>query len=202
MSEDAQGAPTPSAQRLRSSDPAVMRALAHPLRIEILEILGDVEQATASEVAARTDQTVANCSFHLRLLASAGFIERAEPRGREKPWRAVHRQRNLRPDPDDPASLAQASELGGLYVQRETSRVLNFLNSTLTSAVDPEWVQATTINTASFWATAEEMIQLAKDLEELTTRFAGRSSDPGQRPQGARLGRLFATINPEPGPEA
>lgn len=194
--------PAPPTTRLRSSDPTVMRALAHPLRIEILEILGQVEEATASEVAARTDQNVANCSFHLRLLASAGFIERAEPRGREKPWRAVHRDRNLRPDPHDRASMVQASELAGLYVQREAARVLSFLDAVSTSPQEPEWVMATSVNTASFWATAEEMAQLSKDLDRLVTPFADRSRDPTQRPEGARPGRLFATINPEPDPVA
>src|SRR5699024_3692375 len=99
-------------QKFVSSDPAVMRSLAHPLRIELLELLDQAEEATASELAEQLGQSVANCSFHLRILASGGFIERAEPRGREKPWRVTHKGgRDLRPDIEDQESIRESAEL-------------------------------------------------------------------------------------------
>lgn len=182
---------------LRSTDPAVMRALAHPLRIEIMEIMGEVTEATASEVAARLGQSVANCSFHLRILAAGGFIERAEPRGREKPWRAVHESRDIRPD-EDPTSVEEAAHLAGLYVQRESARIMRFLREGMSreGEVDPKWVNAVTVNTSSFWATPQEMAQVAEELRALLDRFEGRK-DPAKRPEGAVKGRLFATINPD-----
>lgn len=193
--------PAPDTQfsELRSTDAAVMRALAHPLRIDILEAIDKLGEATASELATALEQSVANCSFHLKILASGGFIERAEQRGREKPWRSAHRGRSLSPDPDDPASLAESTALAGLYVQREAARVLKFLAEAPHQVDDPRWIDAITVNTVTFWGTAEEMTQLTKDLRTLTDRFAGRDSDPSLRPAGARLGRLFATVNPELG---
>ncbi len=185
-----------SKQTMQTSDPAVMRALAHPLRIEILDIMDEVGEATASEIAERLGQTVANCSFHLRILASGGFIERAEPRGREKPWRVTHHSRDMRPDRSDPLSIAESAELGSMYVQREAARVVSFLQNSLAYAHNSEWVPTVTINTSTFWATAEEMKQLAEDLRALMDRFEGRR-DPANRPEGARKGRMFATINPD-----
>lgn len=188
------------ADGMHSGDPTVLRALAHPLRVEILEMLGPGRvELTASEIAARTGQTVANCSFHLRSLEQAGFIERAEPRGREKPWRAKHRNVDLRPDPTDPESVRAAGAVGALYVQREAARVAAFLTSS-GQFDEPEWTDAVTVNMAQFWATAEEMAQLGEAVRHLTDAFAGRELDPSKRPPGARRGRMLVTVNPTPEP--
>lgn len=185
-------------QQMQTSDPAVMRALAHPLRIEIMETLDEIGEATASEIAVRLNQSVANCSFHLRLLATAGFIERAEPRGREKPWRTKHRDRDLRPDPEDPSSIAESTELGSLVVQRESARMVTFLRAAPAHIRSGEWFSAVTISTGTFWATAEEMAEVAQELQTLLDRFKDRS-DPANRPERAVKGRLFSTLNPDLG---
>ncbi|MCV2395395.1 helix-turn-helix domain-containing protein [Actinotalea sp. M2MS4P-6] len=191
-------ASTEASTAMRSSDPTVLRALAHPLRVEILELLNRARtDLTASEVAARTGQTVANCSFHLRSLEKAGFIARAEPRGREKPWRAVHRDLNLRPDPADRESVLAAGALSALYVNREAARLTALLTSP-EPFPEAEWNDAVMVNMSAFWATADEMKQLGEALVALTDAFAGRDANPSKRPEGARRGRLFAAINPEP----
>jgi DNA-binding transcriptional ArsR family regulator len=177
------------------TDPERIRALAHPVRLELLDFLGEVESATATECAARTGESVASCSFHLRMLEKYGYIERAEPRGREKPWRAVSRGWDLRPTPESTASLPAIAEVAALNVARESERMHRFL--TQIDHEPLEWLQASTVTTSAFWATAEELAQLSRDLQTLTRRFAGRGDDPSLRPDGARPARLFATVNPE-----
>lgn len=182
------------------TDPSRIRALAHPLRLELLDFLGDVGEATATQCAEHTGETVANCSFHLRTLAKAGFIEPAPSRGREKPWRPVTRSRTLDVDPADPTSFIAMSELVGLVVTREADRVRTFM------AAHPhrpdEWRDTVSVTTSTFWATAEEMRELVEAVTHLTERFAGRMEDPALRPDGARLGRLFATVNPDSFPDS
>lgn len=191
---------TPGQDTLRASDPAVLRALAHPLRVEILTLLdGTRGDLTASEVAELTDQTVANCSFHLRTLERAGFVVRAEPRGREKPWRAAHRNVDLRPDPTDHESVRAAGAVGALYVQREAARVIDVLTAPDPFGA-PQWNEAVTVTVSRFWATAEEMKELGEGIQRLTAAYVGREVDPSRRPPGARRGRLFAAVNPEPEP--
>src|SRR5687767_497769 len=80
--------PEADGTRHSPSDPERMRALAHPLRLALLQYLDDVGEATATQCARHTGESVANCSFHLRLLARYGFVEPAEQRGRERPWRS------------------------------------------------------------------------------------------------------------------
>ena len=48
------------------SDPMAMRALAHPVRLALIEALADAGTLTATEAAERLGESPANASFHLR----------------------------------------------------------------------------------------------------------------------------------------
>src|SRR4051794_8221064 len=78
--------------QVRVSDPQVMRALAHPARIEIVEHLSDTGQpVTATECAALVGLSPSATSYHLRELAKYGLVEQAPSRGdgRERLWRGT-----------------------------------------------------------------------------------------------------------------
>ena len=188
---DAAAAGTPAApapatrpDTLRVTDPTRVRALAHPVRMDLLSFLDDVGEATATECAVHLGQTVANCSFHLRTLAKAGYIEPAEPRGRERPWRVVARERNITPDPLDPASRRAVLELGEISVRREAERYIDHLRHLDHDGVaDPELIPLTQLTTSAFWATPEETAELIAGLHALMTRFDGRTVDPAIRPE-------------------
>lgn len=182
------------------SDPERIRALAHPVRLELLDFLGDVDEATATECAERIDESVASCSFHLRQLERYGYIERADQRGREKPWRAIKGGYDLRPQQDLPGSATAVAEVAALHMARETERVHRYLGQL--DRESPAWANAATVTSTSFWAKAEEVAQLSEDLRGLAERFAGRSDDPSLRPEGARQIRLFGIVNPDPEPAA
>jgi DNA-binding transcriptional ArsR family regulator len=78
----------PGVRELR--DPKAMRAMAHPVRLQVLEILGEDGPLTATELGERIGESPANTSFHLRTLAKYGFVEEAEGgKGRSRPWREV-----------------------------------------------------------------------------------------------------------------
>lgn len=182
-------------------EPENIRALAHPLRLELLGYLRDVHEATATQCAEHVGESVASCSFHLGILGKYGYIERAPQRGREKPWRPVAGdQWEMRPAFDVPGSLSAVSELASMSVLREGERLRRFFGQS--DREDPAWVDASVLTTASFWATVDEMAQLGRELAALTQRFSGREFDPSQRPEGARRGRLFAAVNPDPLHEA
>lgn len=185
-----------SAPALRSSDPAVLRALAHPLRVEMLAVIDELEEATATQIAERVGESPSNCSFHLRTLEKAGFIVRAEAKGTSKPWRAAHRSRDLRPDPDDVESVRSSSTIGALYVQHEADRVIRFLQAHGNGRL-PEWVNGVTVNMSTFWATPDELAEVAEEIAHLVDRFRGRHDDPSLRPPGSHKSHFFATLNPD-----
>lgn len=185
---------TDEGRSLRTGDPSLLRALAHPLRVEILSVIDDLGEATATQIAEKVGESPSNCSFHLRTLAKAGFIERADAQGTSKPWKAVHQSRDLRPDPSDPESVRTSGTIGALYVQHEANRIVDFL--TRHGLSDPQWLPGITVNSSTFWATPEELAEVANEIAHIADRFAGRKN-PANRPAGSRKAHLFATVNPD-----
>jgi DNA-binding transcriptional ArsR family regulator len=70
-------------------DAAIMRAMAHPARLALLEHLRNGGPATATECAGVVGLSPSATSYHLRALARAGLVEAAPGRGdgRERLWR-------------------------------------------------------------------------------------------------------------------
>jgi hypothetical protein len=56
-------------------DPMALRALAHPLRWKLLDLLGSEESATATRCAEVIGHSVASCGYHLGILAKYGYVE-------------------------------------------------------------------------------------------------------------------------------
>lgn len=75
------------------TDPKTMRALAHPVRLALLERLQRHGPATASQLAPHVGATPSVTSWHLRHLARFGLVRDAEPGAdrRERRWGASSR---------------------------------------------------------------------------------------------------------------
>ena len=178
------------------NEPERIRALAHPLRLALLDLLEEEGEATATRCAEVTGDSVASCSFHLRILAKYGFIEPGARRGREKPWRVVSRRRTTKPDFDDPASVRAVGALAELTLLAETERIRGFLLGAA-HRLPTELRDGIAIMKSGFWATPDELKQLSQDLQALAERFSGRWENPDLRPEGSRPARLFAVLNPD-----
>ena len=178
------------------SDPERIRALAHPTRLVLLDYLQEKGTATATECAAHSGESVASCSFHLRMLGKYRYIEPAERRGREKPWRVAHGVRDIRPSGEVAGSLSAVTELASLVVLHQSERLHRFLANA--QREDDEWIQATTIATSEVWLTVGEMAELSRELQHITDRYLDRNTDPSRRPSSARRSTVFATVNVDP----
>jgi DNA-binding transcriptional ArsR family regulator len=84
--------------------PEQLKALGHPLRVRVLEMLGGEEEAdwqlTNRELAQRLGVDPGHLHFHVRMLLKAGLIELADStgKGREKPYRAVAKVFRVAPE--------------------------------------------------------------------------------------------------------
>jgi len=172
----------------RITDPRRVRALAHPLRLELLDLLHEGE-LTATRCAEATGESVASCSFHLRTLAKYGYIVRGEPVGREKPWRLVSRSHDIRPDHVDPASIRAVGTVAGYALEHAVELVRAWIDQIVDE--DPAWVDATTITTSSVWMTQAELAELSTTIQHLTDWVDGRDENPSLRPPGARPVRVL-----------
>jgi DNA-binding transcriptional ArsR family regulator len=80
----------------RITDATTLRALAHPVRIAIIETLSLEGALTATEVGERIGESPTTCSFHLRQLAKYHFVEEAGGgKGRARPWKMRPRWRPM-----------------------------------------------------------------------------------------------------------
>jgi DNA-binding transcriptional ArsR family regulator len=103
--------------------PEQLKALGHPLRLKVLQVLGDTEAPlTNRELAQRLAVDPGHLHFHVRMLHRAGLIELAGTgAGREKPYRPV--ARHLKVEPEIRAA-GLASELQAAQLQ-EVQRAFN-----------------------------------------------------------------------------
>ena len=89
-------------QELVLDKPEQLKALGHPLRVRVLEMLGQEGdwQLTNRELAQRLGVDPGHLHFHVRMLLRAGLIELAkgEERGREKPYRSVAKVFRVAPE--------------------------------------------------------------------------------------------------------
>lgn len=173
-------------RQVRLTDPRALRAYAHPTRMTLVGLLRREGPVTATRAAELTGESVASCSYHLRMLAKYGLVEEADPEGpgREKPWRATAEFTDWPGYSADPA-VAQAAEALTLAVAE------NFLHR-LTRALEArrglsrQWQEAERFSDVTLYLTPEELVDLGQRVDALVAEYVDRATDPSLRPQGAR----------------
>lgn len=173
-------------------DPVVMRALAHPVRMRLLEELTLRGPLTATEASGYVGESPSSCSFHLRMLAKYGFIEEAEGgTGRQRPWRAVSIGSRWETTSETPAATRAAGEALAAVVRDRDRRLLEQYLAR-TDDFDDEWRRAAFNSNYGGWLTAAELADVQEKLHELWEPYLARFTDPDSRPDDARLVHMFA----------
>ncbi|HEY2690844.1 MAG TPA: helix-turn-helix domain-containing protein [Streptosporangiaceae bacterium] len=171
---------------LRQLDDArTLRALAHPVRIALVEALSIGGPMTATEVGEQIGETPTTCSFHLRQLAKYGFVEEAGGgKGRSRPWRMTSIGHSIASTHDDPETAIAASTLVRLIRERQLDRYRAWRE---TQATYPrEWRDAASDSEFVFYLTAQELDDLNKELLALLRpRVLERLANPSERPPGS-----------------
>ncbi len=191
--------PTPSIPRRTLADTEPLKALAHPLRMDLLEVLVVDGPLTATELAERLDQSPSNCSWHLRKLAEHGFVsEVPDVPGRSRPWQATRQALTWDEGAAEPGLRAAGLALSDTLLERET-RLLRAAQEAA-HREPPEWQGAGTVVQSATWLTPAETREISARLEELLTPYLERLHDPAARPAGARLISLVGWVAPRQAP--
>jgi DNA-binding transcriptional ArsR family regulator len=167
------------------TDAQTMRALAHPVRIALLEALTLEGPKTATEVGELIGESPTTCSFHLRQLARYGMVEEAGGgKGRARPWRASSLGFSFASSHDEPERDVAANALVHLIRERQLGRYREWIE---TRATYPrEWRDASGNSEYLCYLTVDELAQLNADLGALLAdRFVERLKDPANRPEGS-----------------
>jgi len=170
----------------RLTDARAMRALAHPVRLALLEALAHAGTLTATQASELLGESPANCAFHLRTLGKYGYVvEAGGGRGRERPWRRTHTALEITTEQEDPGAAVAADELGDFWVGRITERARSAHSRR--HAWPEEWRRTGLLGPSQFMAymTPDEAREFAAELENLYARFFDRLDHPERRPDGA-----------------
>lgn len=169
-----------------------MKALAHPVRMDVLELLVTHGPMTASEAAVTLRQTPANVSWHLRKLAEHGYVRQATSGpGRRRPWKAVAESLSWGDDAEDGTTAASLQDVA---IERELQR----LRAALANAHrDPQvWRDAMSVNQSQLWLTPDEARAIGQQVRELFMTRAVERQNPANRPADARLMSMLAWVVP------
>jgi len=180
---------------LRLTDPKAMRALAHPVRMELLDLIAVAGTLTATQASELLGESPANCAFHLRTLAKYGFVREAGGgRGRERPWTRARRTISISSvQQDNPQAAVAAGALGSVYFERWVERARRVFGS---HERLPGWERATQMSRSAVFLTAEETVEVGREIQEIIDRYRGRERDPSQRPAGGQPVEVATFVSP------
>jgi DNA-binding transcriptional ArsR family regulator len=151
-----------------------LRALAHPLRVQLMSELSDFGPATASMLAERLGESSGSTSYHLRQLARHSIIVEDEERGsgRERWWKmapggvTIGSEETL----NTPAGR-EANEMISLgWQQNNERRLASFLRRGI-ETFGYDWMDASTLTTAHLELTQEQLTEFGREFHDLQQRL-------------------------------
>ena len=173
-------------------DPRELSAVAHPVRLGILEQLSLHGPLTATELGERLGETPANCSWHLRKLAEHDFVEEAESvGGRRRPWQVTGIGLSWGDDEEEfsPEERRAGESLGRMLLERWLDRY--HASTERAGSESRPWQAARGMSQTEAYLTAEELRGLNLEITALMQKYRDRL-DPANRPDGARLCELVS----------
>ncbi|WP_245885668.1 helix-turn-helix domain-containing protein [Xylanimonas oleitrophica] len=177
-----------NAQEPAAVGPAALKALAHPLRVRILDLLGTHQTLTASGLAQLVGESSGATSYHLRQLEKHGFVREVEGKGtaRERWWERVPGGFAISGDVATDAGTAMAADLVNLEFERaRQEKLVAFLRwaGKQDDEARERWRHSTTLATLNLHATPEELERVIdawqRFEEEHIAPLLGRRDVPG-----------------------
>jgi DNA-binding transcriptional ArsR family regulator len=175
------------------TDPKALRAIAHPLRVRLYELLTSEGPATVSQLAEKLGAMVGTVSYHLRQLEAYGYIEAAPELAksrRETWWRAV-------PGGLRWSDVALEQAPGGREASDAARRVvfgrqIDRLRSwnEHTDEWDSSWRSAAFSTDMLLTLTPEELEQFGKDVGAVVHRWVETTRD-GATPDSSDRQQVF-----------
>jgi predicted ArsR family transcriptional regulator len=149
-----------------------MRALAHPVRLDLISALFRDGPLTASQCAEQLGLSPKVCSYHLNLLGKYGLTEETGGgKGRARPWRLAVKSIDYVYEPDeDHDTTAAADEFGRVSVARDAQIMERFIDNR--HHLPERWRNVSTVTSNPMRLTAPQLQQLGHELMTVMQRYA------------------------------
>jgi DNA-binding transcriptional ArsR family regulator len=189
---------------MRTLDMTALKALAHPLRVKIVDTLGTYGAHTASGLAARLGESSGATSYHLRQLEKHGFVRENIERGsaRERWWERTPDGITMVPSEFPSPAERSASDLLTREWQVNRDALLHDFINQGSDKLERRWFEASTLDTTNLRLTSTQLRELVQELEAVTERYAAlykKHGVPGTRPVQIQL-NAFPVMDAEETP--
>ena len=200
MSDESAAAANPDGGRQdRILDVGALRALAHPLRVKIYDMLSQYGPQTASSLAERLGESSGSTSYHLRALAKHDLIHEVADRGsgRERWWeRPVGGVSFSNPEAiKTPSGRAATQLVMSEFLRQRQEQLLEFSERGL-NAEETEWQDGSMISTATARLTPEQSTELTRKIMALIDEAVDNYRN--QTGEGVRPVTIRADVFPLP----
>ncbi|HEY2793471.1 MAG TPA: helix-turn-helix domain-containing protein, partial [Micromonosporaceae bacterium] len=203
MSLESEPDQPPGQRRRLLDDPVVIRALAHPLRLDLLSFVLHNPASTTADAARELDISHGLASHHLRQLAKYGFVEQIDGKDhRERPWRAVSTGLSW-PTTDDSETAVAGRVLERIFAERGLRRLLDWHQRM--DNWDPAWHEISGMGQNSVYLTLPELTELMTTVRGAIQHYIAERplDDVASRPPGSVPVDITMFVVPlEPAPEA
>jgi DNA-binding transcriptional ArsR family regulator len=183
-----QEAPAPGVPADRTLDLESLKALSHPLRLQLFDELSTFGPATASGLAEKLGESSGATSYHLRQLEKHGFVREVEGRGsaRERWWERVPGSITVdhRDTVNDPVGRA-VTELVSLHFQQHSESLLNDFIRRGYDEMPHEWADVSNVTTMNVRLTQPQLKELMELFQSTIQPWVDRhrgKEEPGSRP--------------------
>jgi DNA-binding transcriptional ArsR family regulator len=183
----------------RVLDSSALRALAHPLRVRIYNILSQYGPQTASSLAEKLGESSGSTSYHLRALAKHDLIRECEDKGtaRERWWErppggvSFGTPESLK----TPAGRAASQLVMSEFLRTRNEQLIDFVTHA-GAKEDDTWHHGTLVSTATARLTPEQSKELTLKIMAIIDEYVDAYRN--QTGEGVRPITIRADVFPLP----
>jgi DNA-binding transcriptional ArsR family regulator len=176
----------------------LMRALAHPTRLALVEVLHLHEWLTATEASALIGVTPTNCAFHLRAMGRYGLVEEVgKGPGRRRPWRLVPRSFTFSDVQPTEESAIAARALSDVLIDQWLNRIRRVQADR--DRESAAWQEVFGGSQSVIFGTRAEIAEMIAEIRTVLSRHDDRLRHRRRRPADARAVELLLFAQPYEG---
>ncbi len=167
-------------------DPVAIRALAHPIRLKLFDLVGREGPITSADAARDLGISQALTSHHMHQLAKYGYVEPAPaPDQRARPWQVTHTSWGFSRTGNDPEIGEAAEVLEQMVAETAVGRLLDWHQRR--DAWTEPWRSRSGVWQSLIYLTEDEFVEFSEAFEALLTPLVERRrlGDVSARPAGA-----------------
>ena len=163
-----------------------LKAMSHPLRLQILVVMDAMGEARTSDLASEIGAAANKVSYHLSILHSGGFINKRVGDDARETWWSVNETRINPPEPDP-------SERGSEDGRAASLAIIEYVRSLVPDVMDED--QNQTVMLAVAYLTDEQRKSIVDELGDVSDRIREMSAENHAKGDG-RLYALGAQLLP------